>query len=576
MKLDCSTPKPQQAGNALLLTIVMTGVALTTLAGVMAWSASSYKQADRYGQYTRSVAAAEAATENVLSQISGDFQAGGESLVVANLRKYRKSALTSTNSSYWADWEFSDAQGHVDGTYVQPAGASSYVVLNSTYAGLKGFVSTYTLISNARQTSVPQDVTGGVFQQIQLARIPIFQFAMYTSGDMEVSCGQPFTIDGRVHSNGQMYVEPAADLTFQSDVTAVGSVLNERHPLDNRLPKVPVGIVVYTKSQQPVSHVPALTLPIGTTNTPTAIREIIQPPLPNEDHNSPIGRQRYYNLADVVVVVNNTTVTASSGDFNGFATVIPTNEVRLFVSTNASFYDARESKTVQSVDINVGALAAWSGTNTNVRTVLGVRDVSSVYVLDRRTQSATKLNAVRAINGSQLPTSGLSSGLTIATARPLYVLGNYNTNNPLPASLVGDAITILSRNWSDTNSTAGVASRVALPTTVNAAILAGAVETTLGVYGGGMENFPRFLETWGPANAFTYNGSMVKMFPSLYATNAWGNNNNIYSPPARVWAYDTRFDDGTKLPPLTPGLVKVIRGQWASLQANQTNPPARF
>ena len=154
-----------------------------------------------------------------------------------------------------------------------------------------------------------------------------------------------------------------------------------------------------------------------------------------------------------------------------------------------------------------------------------------------RTLPGTSLGAVRVVNGLQLP----PSGLTVATGRPLYVLGDYNqlnaanlgttnTSTTRPASLVADAITILSDSWSDANSTSPVGSRTASSTTVNAAFLTGAVDTTLGHYSGGMENFPRFLETWGSANVFTYNGSMVKMFPSLYATNVWGQA-NIYAPP---------------------------------------------
>ena len=125
-------------------------------------------------------------------------------------------------------------------------------------------------------------------------------------------------------------------------------------------------------------------------------------------------------------------------------------------------------------------------------------------------------------------------------------------------------MTILSGNWSDANSTNGVGSRPAAPTTVNAAILTGVVETANGNYSGGMENFPRFLESWGGANTFTYNGSMVKMFPSLYATNIWGKA-DVYDPPKRNWAFDLNFYDATKLPPLTPSLVKVFRGKWATV-----------
>ncbi len=208
--------------------------------------------------------------------------------------------------------------------------------------------------------------------------------------------------------------------------------------------------------------------------------------------------------------------------------------------------------------------------------------MSSVYVLDWRTLAGTNLSAVRVSNGRILP----SAGLTVATARPLYVQGHYNQTNAAnlgtnitvttrPASLIADAVTILSENWTDIRSTNAVASRVALPTTVNAALLTGVVETTRGKYSGGMENFPRFLETWGSANTFTYNGSMVKMFPSLYATNAWGGG-NVYSPPKRNWAFDLNFNDATKLPPLTPSLVKVFRGRWATVQPNVTVAAAPY
>jgi hypothetical protein len=230
--------------------------------------------------------------------------------------------------------------------------------------------------------------------------------------------------------------------------------------------------------------------------------------------------------------------------------------------------------------VDVGAFRNWSATNSDVRVALGYKDVSSVYVLDRRTLPGNNLGAVRVSNGRWLP----SRGLTVASANPLYVWGNYNQTNlanlnstntitTLPASLVGDAITVLSTNWRDSNSTNPVASRNAGPTTVNAAILAGAVETTQGQYGGGMENFPRFLETWGASNPLWYNGSMVKMFPSLYATNVWGLG-NVYAPPARKWAYDLNFDDVTKLPPCTPGLQVVQPGSWATLPPNQTTAVA--
>jgi hypothetical protein len=143
-------------------------------------------------------------------------------------------------------------------------------------------------------------------------------------------------------------------------------------------------------------------------------------------------------------------------------------------------------------------------------------------------------------------------------------LNSANTTTTHPASLVADAISVLSQGWSDGTTGPGIAPPPAQPTTINAAFLTGVVETTLGHYSGGMENFPRFLENWGLANTFTYNGSMVRLFPSQYATGVWGQA-NVYNPPARNWAYDINFDDPTKLPPKTPQLQKMVRGQWATV-----------
>jgi hypothetical protein len=564
------------AGSALLMTLVMTGIALLLLTGAMTWSATHARLTDRSNRYATAVAAGESAIEKVLTRMNQDFLDGGEALVVNNLDLYRATVPTSADAAYWANWEFNNASGQSGQTLIQRGLASNYVVLTGPYSGLHGYVSSYTLVSDARELNRAQDVVAGVMEQIDLARIPIFQFAMYSSGDMEISCGQPLAVTGRVHSNNMLYVEPDSALTFLSSVTAVGDILFQRAPADSRTP--PVGSVVYQGPKTP--HAPSLILPIGTANTPTAIREIIEPPPFGESPTSPMGHSRYFNQVDLLVIVSDTGITATSGYFNNFATVVPSLEFNRFLTLTNSFYDARESKTILPVDLDIGALKVWSATNHSVRTALFGRDINSVYVYDRRTVVAGKLGAVRVRNGLYLP----PLGLTVATGSPIYVLGHYNqtnaanlgtanTSTTLPASLVGDAVTILSVNWNDANSRLPVASRAAAPTTVNAAILAGAVETANGNYSGGMENFPRFLESWGLANPLTYNGSMVKMFPSLYATNIWGLA-NVYNPPKRNWAYDLNFNTQTKLPPLTPSLLKIFRNVWMTLAPNSTNAPA--
>lgn len=571
-----------ESGNALIMTIIMTAVALAILAAAMTWSESSARLTHRVIQYNDSVAAAEAATETVIGTMTRDYLYGGENLVMDNLNagNYQASTVPSVSDSpYWGTWQFDDGNGNLGKTYVQRTAAAIYTNLNSSYAGLQGFVSTYAVVSHAQNNASIQTVNAGVYQEIQLASIPIFQFAMYSSDDMEVSCGQPLVVAGPVHSNGSIYVEPDSLLTFESGVTAVVSNIFGREPLDTRAP--PAGSVVYAQPQLKLAPVQALNLPIGVSNTPDAIREIIEPPPPGESPTSAMGRLRYYNLCDMIITATNAGlgIVVTSGQYNNFATVVPTNEWKNFITLANSFSDAREGKTVMPIDINVGALTAWNLTNQSLSRVLLGSNVTAVYVMDLRTLPANELGAVRVYNGLQLP----PSGLTVATGRPLYVWGDYNETNSAylgttntsatrPASLAADAITFLSDAWKDANSTATLSSRVAASTTVNAALLAGEVETTLGNYSGGMENFPRFLESWGSANVSTYNGSMIKMFPSLYATNVWGQA-NVYDPPARNWGFDANFNSSLGLPPKTPAMQQVIREQWATVTPGQDTPP---
>lgn len=557
----------RDAGNAMLVVVVLTGLMLIAVGAALTRSQTTVKLNERYSQYRRSVAAAEAATEKILTQVSKDYLAKGEPEVVRRLDTYRRLLPTSGESATWNNWEFRDSAGRTGQASVELGRSGAFVEVNSIYKGLRGFVTKLSIVAHARQLDSSQTLAGGVQQEVDLARIPIFQFAMFSSLDMEISCGQPFRVTGRVHSNKQLYVEPDSDLTFEQDATAAGTIVFSRSPLDSR--SSPAGTVTYLGRHD--SKVASLHLPIGRDNTPEAVADIIQPPPPGEDPDSDTGRSRFYNQTDILVVVTNGSAVVTSGRFNNFGVSVPTNEVALFVKTNASFWDAREEKTVRPIDIDVGNLRSWAATNSNVRNALGVRDVSSVYVVDLRPMPATQLGAVRLINGTELP----SLGLTVATGRPLYIQGHYNQPNAAhlatantsatkPAAVAADALTILSPAWTDAKSSLAVGSRVASASTVNAGVLAGQVLTSNGKYSGGMENFPRFLETWGAGTPLTYNGSLVAMFISRYATNVWGKA-NVYAPPKRNWAFDLNFTNALTLPPLTPGLTTVLRGRWTTV-----------
>ncbi len=199
---------------------------------------------------------------------------------------------------------------------------------------------------------------------------------------------------------------------------------------------------------------------------------------------------------------------------------------------------------------------------------------------------------VRLINGSTLPgiydsaTAANTKGLTVASENGIYVQGNYNAtgigtvpastnstfdqylpfNTPthIPASVVADAVTILSNAWNDSESFRypwDVGSRDATTTQTRFAMLAGDTITSAAAtpnqgggdarLNGGLHNFKRFLEDWG-GRRLDYAGSLINLYNSRNNNGAFKCCGTVYSPPRRNWVFDSTFLDPGRMPPGTP------------------------
>jgi hypothetical protein len=224
-----------------------------------------------------------------------------------------------------------------------------------------------------------------------------------------------------------------------------------------------------------------------------------------------------------------------------------------------AFFDGREDIGVDVLDVDVGALGDWIAANQPGRRV----DILYITFINANAGVATAdFPAVRLINGSVL-----RYPLTVATDRPVYVKGDYNSGAWRPAAILSDAVTFLSAGWDD----AAHAGFPANPTAASgemwvfAAIAAGHSATPCDYqvagclvqrYGGGLENFPRFLERWSGVQMH-YRGSLVSLFQSQFANLHDWNWRHYYDPPNRDWQFDTRFRDPTQLPPGTPVTATV-------------------
>ena len=223
------------------------------------------------------------------------------------------------------------------------------------------------------------------------------------------------------------------------------------------------------------------------------------------------------------------------------------------VTVQTTLYDKRELQSVPISNLDIGAVTP---TLNSISSFNGI-----IYMYD--SGSGTK-NAIRVTDGGVLP----DAGLTVATLNGLYVQGDYNTGtttNPslVPANanpgsgvattvpgytaksaaLVGDAVMVLSNSWSDSNASSSVGSRVASNTTLNTALIGGYISSTStgtggrSGYSGGMNNFPRFLESWTNSN-MTFSGAFVSLYQSQTYTGQW-DTGDIYAPPTRYWYFDT-------------------------------------
>jgi hypothetical protein len=243
-------------------------------------------------------------------------------------------------------------------------------------------------------------------------------------------------------------------------------------------------------------------------------------------------------------------------------------------------------------------------------------------------------------------------GFTVGSENPVYIFGNYNTNCPsasaagctttnatydatwssttaaesphAAASVIADAVTLLSNNWRDVGCVSGSSTtycptsganavqaysgsmvnninpgsgatqatpnRFAVTSYYRVAIAGGktiAFDDTTGTpdayFGmdGGVHNFLRQLEDWsgspnsagpqGGLQSLYYKGSIVSLYWNAYATGTWKCCNLVYHPPNRQYNFDNLFAIPANLPPGTPMFRNVDNLSYRQNQIARQN-----
>ena len=414
---------------------------------------------------------------------------------------------------------------------------------------------------------------------------PVFQSSIFYQVDMEFGNDQAMNIGGLVFGNQDIYFAPSAPLVFSNDVAMAGQYFLNQSALDPTDRSTANGGITFL--EQHLTNVCQLSPPVGfftfgSGHPATANYAMLASSAGSS--NEPV---HFFCLADLIIIISNKTVTATSGyGIDNQATIIPPADLGKFIKLGETFYNGRESKTINAVNVDIGKLRTWSATNNTLRAALGGRDLKSVYIADLSVE-ANRETGIVLTNGSALPPLGLS----IATPNPAYIVGSWNTStNGNPSAIYADAITVLSGAWKNNHSAdkflsaqqrrtldnlmtamnrnprlralaqarseqlrASLGFRLATSTTINAALFSGIVPSNGTNYSGGVENFIRLLEDWTD-ETLTFNGAIACMFYSQVAQGPWMTYSNVYKEPNLNWSCKNYFD-WTKLPPMTPILA---------------------
>jgi hypothetical protein len=556
-------PARGAAGFALEATLILLILLSVLISAAIASTIMVQRGAGVDYRGAKATYAAESGADHVMAQLETDIQDG--SISDPELAALTAPAITGFNVN-------------VSGARV--GAPVPKTIPSGPYAGLFGLNQQIDITVRASDSRFNR---ADAVVSVNAQSIPLFQFGVFYEEDLEIHNGPPMTFAGWVHSNGNLYL--SSDNTFFQDIiTTPQSMFWDRKAYAdkrngvwvNDAGAVPVRLTFDSRSK-PVPNdfraesqnsfdgrlmtsahgVTPLRLPLP---QGMAAVELIRPRSAGDAPE--VRKVKEAWLADMYVAVDLNQLNAVCGV--GALQYLPRPNGRqspdaldcplIFRGRPDAFLDGREDIGVDMLDVDVAALQNWIAANAGARRV----DILYLTFINANAGVPTRdFAGVRLINGSQL-----RYPLTVATDRPLYVQGNYNSVGWQPAALLGDAVTFLSTGWLDaahaafplnpTNSTGEMWVFAAVAAGHSATPCDYAVAGCAGNnYGGGLENFPRFLERWTGVQMH-YRGSLVSLFQSQAANRHLWSWRHYYDPPSRDWQFDTRFRDPTQLPPGTP------------------------
>ncbi|HXH28917.1 MAG TPA: PilX N-terminal domain-containing pilus assembly protein, partial [Candidatus Polarisedimenticolia bacterium] len=414
---------------ALLVLVVLTAFGLTLVGLGMTEVAISTNWRD----YTKDFYAAEAGVESGIVGLRNLLSGVADPSTVsqATLNTIAAPSLNTPGTTY----------STYTVTPVAPVFQSTFA--SGPYAGLFGQVYAYNIRAQVTgQGGTRADVT----QVYNYTQVPLFQFGVfYGKGvDLEIAPGPPMTFNGRVHANSNIYIGTQAGsscpscLKIDSYMTTAGSIYrrikrDSNYPWYND-PQILGADGSYhaldfdadfkadhsTAWADTAEYAAALNATFGgkVQDSSMGVAEIVPPvpglfynpsnpdvvahqliEMPNVGDSAQLAAAKMYSQATVRIIDGVASYRSSGGSW---LSGLPCGSPPAGSVTARSFYDAREGKTVNATQLDVGSLRSSGCLNSS--SLYGGAVV--LYTASTTAPTGSNVPAVRLVNGAQLPSGG--------------------------------------------------------------------------------------------------------------------------------------------------------------------------
>src|SRR6267143_1543097 len=216
----------REKGIALTIALIVLLLISIMIAGLAWLLMGDQKLGGNNADRQRSFYGAEAGLESLTASLENAFNAK-YALTASDIN-----ALTQTPPSNVPGIQYVAPGGSNGSGYVisftpnaQGNPASSFSTLTTgPYAGLVALSTKYNMAVTAR---TPYGSEVKLQRKVQTVAIPLFQFGIFSQGDLDFFAEPPFTFGGRVHTNGNIWLAEfsPSTLTISSKVTAAGEII---------------------------------------------------------------------------------------------------------------------------------------------------------------------------------------------------------------------------------------------------------------------------------------------------------------------------------------------------------------